>query len=322
MDITQSHESIVYPEKMAALKGVLDGVESGKLVIIYTPKNYTSAINSAAFGQVLKSHGPYISTDNAKSTKDAIKITTDFIKYDGKKHTILVLDNKYACGLDFPTVSVLIIFGWDTEDEIQQVKGRIDRFQTTAATGKVVHILMPFKGIHHAMLACVHTVTQKKRKRPSASVCGFKTCLLAKVAIHILGDNRDTMAWVLKSLMVIFTKFALVECMLRARRFMFTPLSIQEKSFYQSITDYASLEWTSLVVVRNDTGSDPRQWLLSLNDIAIVLSVDKTVYCPSQMTSSLQPLDAIRVIHTPSMLVPYSENSQVHEMYLNQLGAN
>jgi hypothetical protein len=262
--------------------------------------NSVEIAQSNGFLDILQKHGTVTHTCHS-DTRQNLRSIAHFID---KKFDLLVLTPEYAGGIDFPGIFVMIVCTWDSLDEIKQIRDSMGRFQSTNRT---VYVLTEEKGPHQALLR--HATKGLKRKRSSDTQ--FRTCRLANVTVHVLGDDPSTLAWMLKSVMLIFAKFAVVEGMLESRQLLCEPVTEEEKLFYRSIINIRSLELTSLVVTNVTDG-----WQLVMGNSTIHLSHGRKIYNPSTRTSMLEPLSVDAVVEDPKMLTVYSHDREHHAALL------
>lgn len=282
-----------------ALAGVLRLLKKPNRCDLEQALIYCSSVETAqsdGFLSILRLYGTVTHTCHSNEQQNLHSIA----QFMDKGFDLLVLTPKYARGLDFPGISVMIICTWDDLDDIKQVTSRMDRFGSISQT---VYVLTEEKGPHQALMG--HATRELKRKRTDANQ--FRACQLANVTIHVMGDDPNTFAWMLKSTMLIFAKFAVIEDMLESRQVLSAPVTEEEKLLYRSITNIRSLELTSLEVTNVTDG-----WMLVMGNSTVHLSHGRQLYNPRMRTSMLEPLSVDAVITDPRLLTVFSYNREHH----------
>ena len=183
-------------------------------------------------------------------------------------------------GVDLPDVLHLIVWSFNTTDQLQEAIGGIDRFRPVDVQ-KTVYLLVEDRGVHQTMLQGPNGRSSLKRKRGRGDPSIDWLLLFADA---ILGETPNTFTWVIRRLMIALKRFVLVE---------------------QSVLDLATLCPPNLQPASNEANVKcwkPGVVALTVQGYQLHLTSTLLVYSPSKPCSRLNPLDALAVIRDSSLL--------------------
>ena len=261
-----------HDSKLAALESILVQLSGCQVGV------FANCPPQSPLWAMLVQHGPVVSIVNQRSSVVAHQLQA----FRRGAFRILVFHDTREPSL--PEITHLIIWSFDTLDQIQRIVNRIDRL-TSMAVEKTVYLLLEKDGIHAAILK--QATYLKKRKRETAPLA------LTLLSVAILGDIPNTFSWVLKQLLASFKRFVWIEQqVLAANPFGGPPPATLDSEHLESEIH----KWKPGIVV------------LTVLHYQLHLTSDLLVYAPDWPFSKLVPLQADQVIQHPEMLIFMSTN--------------
>ena len=263
--------------KLGAIQKLLSQIQPGFQIGVFA--NNCQLLQHPKLWSVLEQYGQVVSIVNQKRS-----VALSLLQQFRQGRFQILLFNDATLELDLPEVTHLIVWSFDTAQQIQRVVDRMDRLCTSFVPERIVYLLLEEAGIHSAILH-QSVATAKKRKRGA----DLAKSLLNSLSDFILGDTPNTFAWILKRILHALKRFAWVEQKV-----------LEAKAYWVSTTeqpvDFERLEF------------EIKRWQPNVLDLGVSsyhlhLTLDLMVSAPDFPFSQVAPVAALTVIQNPDVLV-------------------